>query len=504
MDKKKGIRNILVSLGFKIFLLIGSIIVKRFVIQYLGNDINGLNSLYLSIVGMLAVAELGVGEAITFCMYKPIVEGDAQKVSALYRLMKKIYLIIFAVIMVCGLCVMPFLKTLAKDYTSTESLYLTFVVMLISSAATYLFGAKTSLINAHKNNDVTTTILSTGTLLQYGLQIASILLTNSFLGYLCCRVVAVALQWIVTELVAKKKYGSIISGREKIDDETRRTVVKNTKAMFMHRVGTMLVSTADSTIISAYIGVVVLGKYSNYTTIMSSMTQILMLCFTPLTAVIGQACVSKDSKRVNSYFGFFHGFNFLLGMVFFLGYYAVIDNLIGILFGGGLTLDTATVRIITINYFIQFMRKSALLFRDSTGTFYNDRWKPLAEGIVNIVLSIWFVNRFGVGGVLIATIITNLTICCVVEPYVLHKHVFHAPAWKFYLKNYFYIALFVGCVFLFDLVRLPMENAWADFFANGMLSVAISCVICLVILYINRDFKHHAKNLLKDFTRKRK
>ena len=38
--------------------MIGAILVKRFVIQYLGNDINGLNSLYLSIVGVLAVAEL--------------------------------------------------------------------------------------------------------------------------------------------------------------------------------------------------------------------------------------------------------------------------------------------------------------------------------------------------------------------------------------------------------------------------------------------------------------
>ena len=33
------------------------------------------------------------------------------------------------------------------------------------------------------------------------------------------------------------------------------------------------------------------------------------------------------------------------------------------------------------------MRQSTLLFRDATGTFYNDRFKPLIEGITNAVLS---------------------------------------------------------------------------------------------------------------------
>lgn len=496
MDKKKGILNIAVSLAFKIFLLFGSIAVKRFVIQYLGNDINGLNSLYLSIVGMLAVAELGVGEAVTFCMYKPIVEGDGDQISALYRLLKRIYLAIFAIIMICGICIMPFLKDLAKGYDNSENLYVTFGIMLVSCALTYLFGAKTSLINAYKNNYITTTITSSGMLLQYLLQIVTVLLTNSFLGYLCCRLVAVIVQWIATEIVVKKKYARIISNPQTLGKGAKSQVVKNTKALFMHRIGTVLVSTADNTIISAYIGIEILGKYSNYTTIMQSMTQILLLCFTPLTSVIGQACVTRDAKQINSYFNFFHGFNFFLGMVFFLGYYAIIDNLIGILFGVGLALDGVTVRVIVINYFIQFMRKSVLLFRDSSGTFYNDRWKPLFEGIVNIVLSIWFVNNFGIAGVLVATIITNLTICCIVEPFVLHKHVFHTSGLKFYIKNYLYIAFFICELYVFDAVRLEVSHIWGELLANGTLSVLISLIFSVIILGANKDFVHYTKRLL--------
>lgn len=106
---------------------------RRFLIKYVGNTINGLNSLYLSILDFLCVAELGVGTAITFCMYKPIVEGDGEKVSALYRLFTRLYLIIGGVIAVCGVILMPFLKYLAKDYrTADVNLYFTFALMLAS------------------------------------------------------------------------------------------------------------------------------------------------------------------------------------------------------------------------------------------------------------------------------------------------------------------------------------------------------------------------------------
>ena len=503
MDKKKGIINIVVSMVFKVFMMIGAILVKRFVIQYLGNDINGLNSLYLSIVGVLAVAELGVGEAVSFCMYKPIVEGNCNQVSALYRLLKRVYLVVFSIIMLCGICVMPFLKYLAKGFDNSENLHLTFGIMLISCSITYLYGAKTSLINAYKNNYITTTIFSTGQLMQYLLQILTILLTESFVGYLLCRIIAVLAQWIATEFVIRKKYSHILAGHQMLDKETSIQVVKHTKAMFMHKIGTVLVSTADNTIISAYIGVEILGKYSNYTTIMNSMTTLLLLCFSSLTSVVGQACVSKDGKQVNSYFGFFHGVNFLLGMIFFLGYNAVIDNVIEILFGTGLALDGFAISIITINYFIQFMRKSTLLFKDSSGTFYNDRWKPLFEGAVNIVLSILFVRGLGISGVLVATILTNLTICYVVEPFVLHKHVFHAAVGKFYVKNYLYIGLFICEMLVFDAVRLSIENTWGELLANGMISVAISLTFSAVILAANKDFMYYAKKLANGFLRKR-
>lgn len=502
MDRKKGVLNISVSVILKLSITVVNILARRFLIQYIGNEINGLNSLYLSILDFLSVAELGVGSAIAYCMYKPIVDGDENKVSALYGLFNKLYFIIAGVILIGGCVIMPLLPILAKQYqTVNVNLYLTFGLMLISVVLSYVYSPKMSLINAYKNNYITTMISSLGLLLQCAIQIAVLAFTRSFVWFIVCRIAIVLLQWLATEIIARKKYGKIIKNKQKIDDFTKKEVTKNVKAMFMHRIGGVLVNTADSIIISAFIGIVVLGKYSNYTTIVVAMNSVLVLFFSPLTSVIGHMCVEEDKSAIRKYYNFFYLFNFVLGVIFYLGYFAVIDNLVTICFGGGLEMAKAVSFVITVNYFIQFMRQATLLFRDATGTFYNDRWKPLLEGLVNIGLSIGFVflfdylwgEEFAVVGVIAATILTNLLICHIVEPHVLFKYALKAPAKKHYIRNYICIAVFIALLFALRFIMVELDSEWAEMFANGGISLALSFALSAAVIFFNKDSRHFAK-----------
>ena len=512
MDKKKGIINVAVSIVFRVLLLVVSLLVRRYLIRYIGNGANGLDSLYTSIVGVLSIAELGIGTAIVFCMYKPIVDGDTDKVSALYGLFKKVYLIIGAIIAAGGCALMPALPYLATAHQDIDvNLYLTFGLMLVSVVLTYAFSAKISLINAYKNNYITTTINSIGLLLQYGLQSIVLIFSGSFVWYLVCRIIATAVQWCATEIVVRIKYKPVISNKQAVDPDTRKEVVKNVKAMFMHKIGSVLVNTADSIIISAFIGVEILGKYSNYTVIMSAMIGTLMLFFTPLTSVIGHMYIEESKTQAHKYFKFFYSFNYVLGLIFFLGYYAVIDNLVTICFGAGLEMEKSVSLVITINYFIQFMRQSALLFRDATGTFYYDRWKPLIEGVLNIVLSIGFVYLFGylwgenfaVVGVIAATIVTNLAICHIIEPYVLYKHALQTSVKSYYVRNYLYIVLFVGLLFAMHYCMISSDNQWVELFANGGISLAFSLAVSAIVILCNKNFRHYAARFFERFKRRK-
>ncbi len=504
MDKKKGIINIATSIIFRFVLIALNILVRRFIISYIGNEINGLNSLYVSILDVLSVAELGVGSAITFCMYKPIVEGDDNKVAALYKLFVKLYLVIGGIITVAGCALMPALPYLAKDYQSVEvNLYLTFGLMLISVVISYLFSAKSSLINAYKNNYITTTINSLGTILQCVLQIVALIVFKSFTAFLVCRIISIAIQWFVTEIYARRKYGNIINAKQKLDKESRKEVTKNIKAMFMHKIGNILVNTVDSIIISAFIGIVILGKYSNYTTIVTAMVGMIGLFFSPLSSVIGHMFVESGEKAAYNYFKFFYTVNFLIGTIFFLGYYAIIDNLVTILFGGNLELEKSISFVITLNYFIQFMRQSVGLFRDSTGTFYYDRWKPIFEGLLNITLSILFViifpKQYNVVGVIVASIITSLLICHIVEPYVLYKHAFKKQVHSYYIINYLYILMFTAVLIALHFSMQTFENQWLELLVNGSIAIAIAIVPCVIAILLNKDFIYYVKRLFATF-----
>jgi len=488
MDKKKSVLNVSVSIGFKIITTVMVIVVKRMLIRACGNEVNGLNALYLSIVGFLAVAELGVGSAITFCMYKPIVEEDNSKVSALYGLFQRLYGIIGGVILLAGLCLSPFIHYFAADYMLLDvDLHVTFVLMLVSVVMTYFFGAKTALINAYKNNYITTAITSGGIVLQYVLQIIVLSLTGSFVGYLLCRIVAVGAQWILTEWFTHKAYKPILINKQKIDIETRYELIRSINAMFMHKVGTLLVNTTDSIIISVFVGIVALGEYSNYVTVMAAMTGVISLIFSSMTSVIGHLYVQSNGITSRKYCDALHLLNFVIGMVFYLGYYAVIDDLIAILFSADLIVERTVSQVVTLNGFVRFMRTNVLTFKDATGTFYYDRWKPLAEGFVNIVLSIVFVKMIGIAGVLVATTITNLLICHLVEPYVLFKYAFGDSPKKYYQKNYVMMLLFSLGLLLLEGSLQHNLGYWNELLINGCISLAISGAICAVMLLISRE-----------------
>lgn len=495
MDKRKSILIVSVSIVSKLILLAAALFVRRLLIQRLGNDINGLNSLFSSIIGMLGVAELGIGRAITFSMYSPIIKDNKQQVAALYCLYKKWYLIIGIVILVIGIIIIPLLPYLINDYEQLSvNVYISFFLSLIAVVLSYGFSAKTSLIEAYKDNYITTGLMTVSYLVRYALQIAAILIWRSFTVFLICQIIGTLVLWALTEIAVRQKHGDIIVLHEDVDTETKTVVTRNVKAMVMHKVGTIMVNSVDSIIISGFIGVVLLGKYSNYNYIAAVLVSVLALFFTPLTSVVGHLCAEGNQEKSKGYFDYFYSLNFIIGVVFFLGYYAVIDSVVSLLFGTGLSVSHAIAFIITLNQFVQYMRNASLLFRNASGTFHNDRWKPIAEGVANIILSLLFVvvfpEEYRVVGVIVATIITNLLICDTVEPFVVFKHVFGRSPKDFYIKNYGYIGLFTLALFSLTYLTRTTSSPITGLIANGFISMGVSILILGLVTAVDKSFRN--------------
>ena len=317
MDKRRSILNISTSIVSRIILLIAALFVRRLLIRQIGNDVNGLNSLFTSIIGMLSVAELGVGRAIVFAMYKPIINGNRAQISGLYYLYRRLYRIVGSSIFTSGLIIMPMLPHFISDYDELSiNVYPAFFLTLISVVISYLYGAKTSLIEAYKDNYITTGILTIASIIRYGLQAVTLLLWPSFNIFLTCRIISTLMIWLLTDHAVKQKHRDIISVYEDVSKETKDGIIRNVKAMFMHSIGTVMVKSTDSMIISSFIGVAVLGKYSNYHYIATTMAGIISLFFTPLTSVIGHLCAAGNKSEIRSCFSHFYTINYILGSVF--------------------------------------------------------------------------------------------------------------------------------------------------------------------------------------------
>ena len=193
----------------------------------------------------------------------------------------------------------------------------------------------------------------------------------------------------------------------------------------------------------------------------------------------------------------FYRINFVIGCIFFLGYYGVIDSVIRMIFGQELLMAPSISFVLTLTYFTLYLRQSTLLFRDATGTFYYDKWKAIVECVVNIVLSVIFANWFGVAGVLIATCITNLLICDIVEPFVLYKHVFHESPKKFYLKNYLCIFVFTCLLLAVQICKISHQKAFIEFLLNGCIAVAIAMIPTIIIIMWNKDLRNKILRIIK-------
>lgn len=499
MDKKRAITNITVGIIFKIILLILAVVSKSFVVRYLGDEANGLYSLYTSIIGFLAVANLGIGTAITFNMYKPIVENDHDTVSALYYLYKKFYLIIFFVIMGVGLALTPFVPMLAKDNTGNINIHITYIIFLISVTITYLFAHKTSLINAYKDNYITTLITSITTIFEGILQILVIIVTKSFIYFLLIRIISSTLNGLITNYIYNKKYKKHINGNKFITEDVKGEVYKYAKGMMFYRLGTTLMTSFDGIIISAFVGVVSLSYYSNYIVIVAGLTTLLNLIFSEITSIVGQLYVKQSKTTYFNQFKKAYAINFIIGVIFYLGFIAISDSLVSIIFGSDKIIERSIVLIIGINHFIQFMRRSITLFKTASGGFYNDRYRPFVEGIVNIILSIIFVNLVGTIGVLIATIISKLIVTYSYEPYVLFNVSFERSSKKFHLIHYFIPVIFVSIVFVFISIPIPTFNSRIiTLLVQGFLSVVVSLISLLIIYILFKPFRKIVNDIIKN------
>lgn len=497
------INNIRYSLFSSIPVLLLSFVSRYVFLLYLSEELLGANSLFANILTVLSFADLGIGEAIVFSLYKPLANNDHAKINALLRLYKKFYLLISVIILILGLGVIPFLPVLT-NYSTLPNLSLIYVLYLLSTVLSYLYADKQSFLMADQKKYVVTNVKNISLIIQHLVQIIVIIVTKNFILYLLIQVIMQILMNIMIKYYLRKNYHYLKDETTyTISSDDIKDIKKNVFAMIFHKIGSIIVDNTDNIIISMFLGLAIAGRYSNYTLFVTSLTSLLFYFSGAAYASVGNLCaVTDDVERKYSVYKRLDFFNYVLYGMTAVGMFAVLTSCVKILTVGNDTFGFLTLAVIVLNFYINGVRIPVNQFKNASGLFWNDRYKPVLESIVNLVVSLVLVQYFGLFGVLAGTIVTRLLVTCVFEQYVVYKYLFKRSFIKeyiiFILKGLFITGL--GYI-LYSISNMLNVNLLLNVLICGMLAV-ISFSLIIYIFYHKSDEYAYFKNLVMGIIKK--
>lgn len=444
----------------------------------------GINGLFTDLLNVLALSELGVGTAITYALYRPISEKDIEKQKSLMRMYRTFYRMVALFVLIAGLLIMPFLDLLIKDSPDVEHLKLIYLMYLLNSVLSYLLIYKKTLVDAHQMNYIGVLYQTVTWSVQNAVQICVLIFTKNFILYLSVLILCTVGGNIAVSLKAERMFPYLKDKNvRKLSVEETKSIYQNIRAMLMHKVGNVIVNNTDNLLLSALVGSLSVGRYSNYFLIIGSVTQVLNQMFQGITASVGNLGVEESRERIGKIFeaSFFMG-QWMFGMAA-ICLYEILNPFVEMSFGRNYVFAENITLILCINFYLTGMRQATLVFRDSLGLFRYDKYKALPEAFINLVSSIILGKYMGTAGIFIGTLISTVTTSLWVEPYILYKHRLERSCRIYFVKYAVYAAVTFSLWFVADLLCRRVNGGLFTICVMRLIICMVLTNICYLVLY---------------------
>lgn len=486
----------------RVLTILLNFVVRTIFIYCLNEAYLSVNGLYSNILTVLSLAELGFGSAMVYRMYTPVATKDYEKTAALLHFYKKIYAIIGVVIFILGLCVIPFMDYIIKDKPDVPGLTLYYIIFLINTTISYWFASyKASVLSADQKDYIKTNVQNATTILQSALQILLLLVFKKYLLYLLVQLGCnIFLNLYVAHLV-DKRYPKIKEHPDaQLSLEDREQIKKDAEALVLSRFGHVALNGTDNIIVSAVVGVLWVGRLSNYTLICDSVTSVLCQITAAITGSLGNFFATEKKSAGYALFKKVEFLNFWLYGFSFIALAVLLDPFVQLWAGGRFVLGLPVSIAIAINFFVAGYMNTLWVFRSTLGLFKQGKYRPIIVALVNIVLSIVLGKVWGVFGVLFATFLSRASINLWYDPIILHKYGFEVSCKPFFIRYLKRILLLAVVLVFMLLVRNAVMPAEVTFwrFALVMVITAIVPNIVFWAAYHRSDEYAYFKSIVKD------
>lgn len=471
-----GILNKIISLGLPF-------IIRTIMIYTMGMQYVGLGSLFTSVLQVLSFAELGVGSALVFSMYKPIADGNDDKVCALLNFYRKIYRVIGCVILALGLVMLPFLKYLiAGDLPKGINLQVLFIMYLLNNVLGYfLFAYKQSLFTASQRTDMISKIGMGLQLISSIAQILSLVLLHSYYAYVAVVPVITCLNNVCIGILTDKYYPQYRC-KGKIEKEELHSIEKKVGGMVLQKIGGIVLTSVDTIVISAFLGLNSLALYQNYYYIITALFGFLTVIMQSIIAGVGN---SVASETIEKNYHDFKKFSFIYIWIVswcttcllclyqpFMQLWVGKENM----FGMGMVV------LFAIYFFVHKWCDMLYVYQEACGIWWETRLIPFMAAIVNLIVNIILVKIIGLPGILISTIVSVIFIYNTGYASVLFKTYFmpiNNGLKRYWIQQCFYMIIAsIACLITVIICSvITIKSSLLTLIVNGIICVIIPNVI---------------------------
>ena len=487
---KNSIRNLMFGIVNKCISIFLPFLIRVIIINVLGKEYLGLNNLFTSILQVLNLAELGIGSAMVYSMYKPIAEGDGELICALLALYKKLYRIIGLIVFAIGFALIPFLSYLIKGGVNDIDYNVLYLIFLVDTVLSYLlFAYKNSLLIAHQRTDVGSNIGTIIHLLLNFLQVIFLFIFKNYYAYIIVKPVFTIANNLFVNIATKRMYPQY-KPCGIVSKEKQREILSRVKALVGHKVGTTVVASADSLVISSFLGLGILAIYSNYYYIIYFIVSLTSIFFNGMLAGIGNSLVVETNDKNYS---LFENINFILSWLVSWCSTCLLCPLqpfMELWMGKDMLLSTSSLICMVIYYYSWQFRTTGLYFKDAAGMWQADFWKPYVSAFFNIVMNIVLVQIIGINGVFISTIVCMFGINFFWETIVLFRILFMRSPTKYICKELLnLLKTIVMCtVTYFMCLALPMQYGFSCIIFRILICIIFPNIIFIMSSFKTREF----------------
>lgn len=408
---KNATRNIIFNTLQKIYQLLVPFIMRTAMIYYMGVEYLGLTSLFTSVISVLNLAELGVGSAMVFSMYKPIAEDDHSTICALMRLYRTYYRVIGGAVALVGLALTPAIPKLVENgLPDGLNIYILYIMNLSITVLSYwMFAYKNCLISAFQRSDIASKVAMATSTVQYLLQFIIIVFIKDYYLYFFVAIITQIINNITTSLIVSKLFPNY-KPVGKLDRKEIKVINQRVKDLFTAKLGYTIVNSADTIVISSFLGLEILAIYQNYYFIMSSVLGFVMIALNSCIAGIGNSLVTESMKK---------NYNDLKKISFLLSWInafcvscmlCIFQPFIKLWVGEKMMLPMIYVVLFCIYFFLYSTNQLLCVYKDSAGIWHSDRFRPLIAALFNLALNLLFVRWYGLFAIILSTILSYIMI----------------------------------------------------------------------------------------------